>query len=103
MQHKYLRWWRMTDELVGPLNKVLHVRRIGVATVVLSPGKLPVQQSLIHCRHLCRMVVVDIEPLCPKQFVAAARVDGSHEAPLMIKPVRIAFLRYAVADEGKPR
>src|ERR1700722_9806652 len=102
-RHQHLRRWRMPDKLVHPLNEILHVRRVGVAAVVLPPRKLPVQQSLVHCRRLRRMLILECESLGAKQSIDAARVDGSHETTLVVKPPRIAFLRYSVADKGKPR
>jgi hypothetical protein len=34
---------RVPDEFVGPLNEVLHVRRIRVPAIVLPPRELPIQ------------------------------------------------------------
>lgn len=33
----------MTDKLIRPLNKVLHIWRVGVTTVVLAPGQLAIE------------------------------------------------------------
>ena len=48
---------RGADEFVGPLDEVLHVGGVGVASVVLTPGELSVEQALIDGRHLCGVVV----------------------------------------------
>jgi hypothetical protein len=81
-------------KLVGPLNEPLHVRRVGVSAVVLSPCKLAGQQALIHRRHLSgAKITLDIKPLCAQQSEDAARIHGGHKAAFMIEPVRIALGR----------
>jgi hypothetical protein len=39
----------MPDELVSPLNEVLHVGRICVTAVVLTPSKLSVEETVVDC------------------------------------------------------
>ena len=52
----------VADEFVGPLDEVLHVGRVCVAAVVLAPGELAIEQSLVYRRHGCGAVVsVDIK------------------------------------------
>ena len=43
---------RVADELVGPLDEPLHVRCVGVPAIMLAPGELPIEQPLVHRRHL---------------------------------------------------
>jgi len=38
----------VTDELVSPLNEILHVRRVGMATIMLAPCKLAGHVPFIH-------------------------------------------------------
>jgi hypothetical protein len=42
----------MPNKLVGPFYKVLHVRRVCVTSVVLTPGKLAVEKSRVYLGHL---------------------------------------------------
>src|ERR1700761_2519719 len=42
--------WRVTDKLIGPLNEILHVWRIGVAGIMLSPRQVTVEEAFIHRR-----------------------------------------------------
>jgi hypothetical protein len=48
----------MADQLVGPFNEVLHIRRICVASIVLAPCQLSIEKSGVHGRHLSRSVIV---------------------------------------------
>lgn len=54
----WLLWRSMADELIRPLNEVLHVREIGVSSVVLAPGEFAVEQAVIHRRHFRCVIVV---------------------------------------------
>ena len=45
------------DELVRPLDEVLHIRSVGVASVMLPPRQLPIQQRQVHGRHLRGVVI----------------------------------------------
>src|SRR5579863_10012002 len=95
---------RMPDFFIGPLQEPLHVRRVGVPAIVLAPGKVPIEQTLIHRRHLRGAVVAfHIQALGAEQGENAARVHGGHPAALMVEPVRIALFGNAVADEREPR
>lgn len=94
--------WSVTNETVRPFDEVLHVRCVRVAAVVLAPGKLTTQQALVHGRHLCRVVIpLHVQPLRAEQIEDSSGIHGSHKAALVIKPVRVAFLRNAVADKRK--
>ena len=88
----------------GPLNEMLHIGCVGVATITLPPGKLTVQQAIIHRRHLCRVIVpLLFRPLRAEEGEHSARVHRRHEAPLVVEPFRIAFFGNAIADECEPR
>ena len=87
-----------------PSNKMLDVRGVGVAAVVLSPGKLPFQQSLIDVGQLHREIVVRrAEVFRAEQSEYRPGGNGGHEAPPLVEPLRVALFRNAVADESQPR
>ena len=52
------RVWRVTDKFVGPGDKVLHIRGVGMAAVMLAPGQLAIEHADVHLRHLLGMVVI---------------------------------------------
>jgi hypothetical protein len=83
MESTALSLWRsMPDEFVGPLEKVLHVRRVSVTAVVLAPCELAVQQSVVHGRHLRGAVIAfDIQPLGAEQREHAARIQVAIKLP----------------------
>src|SRR5271165_2957202 len=94
----------VANKLVGPLNEPLHVRRVGVSTVVLSPCQLAAQKALVHRgRFRSSVVAFDLEALGAEQRIYAACVHSGHETPLVVEPLGIAFLRDSVADEGETR
>lgn len=41
----------MADEVVCPLDEVLHIWRVRVAAVMLTPGELTIEQTVIDDRH----------------------------------------------------
>src|SRR5665213_2959363 len=93
----------VTDELVGPLDEILHVRRIGVSAVMLTPRQLSREQTLIHRWHLRRVIIsFPVEALDAKQRKHPARIHRRHEAPLMIEPMGVALLRNPIADKRQP-
>src|SRR6266404_653381 len=93
----------MADELVSPLKEPLHVGSVSVPAVVLSPGKLPIQESLVHRRHFRGPVLPFLETRDAKKLIDAARVHGRHETSLVVEPPGIALRRDTVADEGEAR
>jgi len=75
-----------------------------VTAVVLTPRELAVEQADVHRRHLLLLVVVgDAEACRAKQTEDRLRGDGGHVAALLIQPLRIAPLGYAVADKRQAR
>ena len=71
--------------------------------VVLSPGKLPIQESLVHRRHFRGPVVPFLKTRDAKKLIDAARVHGRHKTSLVVEPPGIALRRDTVADEGEAR
>ena len=70
----------MSDELVSPLNEILHVRRVCVSTFMLTPCKLAVQNSLIHRGHFrCVIIPLNIEAFGTEQGEHTARVHDRDE------------------------
>jgi hypothetical protein len=68
----------VTDQFVSPLNEVLHVRRVGVAAIMLSPRKLTSQETFIHRRHFRGLIrALDIEPFRAEHCKNPARVYRS--------------------------
>src|SRR5580698_6681142 len=79
------RW--AADELIDPLDEPFHVRCVRVTAIMLAPGELPVEQSLIYRRHLRdAIVLVHPDSSCAQQRKHAAGVRGRHEAALMVEP-----------------
>src|SRR5580704_4435537 len=94
----------VVDELVGPLDEVLHVGCVGVSSIMLPPGEFAIQQLVIDWWHDGGLVVAsDVEATRAEQPKDTAGVDGCHPTALMVEPLRIALLRHAIADEGKAR
>jgi len=94
----------MADELVGPLDEPLHVRRVRVAAIMLTPCQLAVEKPLVHWRHFRRVIVfVDFQSFGAEKFEYAAGINGGHKAALVIEPFRIAFFRNPVADKCQTR
>src|SRR5215469_11646513 len=92
--------YRTAEVFVGPRNKVLPVRPIRVAAVMLPPRKLAIEQTDIHSRHLFGLVIIGPSKIFnPEQPEHGLRRDCRHEATLMIEPLRVAFFGDAVADE----
>lgn len=90
----------VADEAVCPGDEVFHVRCVRMTAVMLSPGKLAFEQTLIHWRHLSDVIISgDIQSLSAKQPVDAARIHRSHKAPVVVEPACITLLRNTVADE----
>src|SRR6185295_522848 len=91
----------MSQEFVRPGNEVLPVRTIRMTTVVLPPRELSVEHADVDRRHLLLHVVVgSSEVLGAKQPKHGSGCDSSHIAALMVEPLRVAFFRNAIADEG---
>ena len=95
----------MSDELVCPLNKVLHVGRVGVPAIVLAPGKLAVEQTRGSqaASSRCDSRLPDSSPLAPSKREHAARGHRRHEAPLVVEPIGVALFGDSVADEREAR
>ena len=67
----------VSDELVGPLDEVLHVGRVSVPAVVLPPCELAVKQALIHRRHDSGLVVAgDVEAASTEQALDLMKAVG---------------------------
>jgi hypothetical protein len=47
----------VANQLVRPLDEILHVGRIRMSTVVLTPREMSAQDAIIHGWHFCRPVV----------------------------------------------
>jgi hypothetical protein len=76
----------VADEFAGPPNEPFHVGRVGVPAIVLTAGKLPIGKALIHGRHFGGPVIAfDIRTFGPQQVIDAPRIDGGHEASLMVE------------------
>src|SRR5579875_3230328 len=103
------RRWRcrhraVADELVRPVDERLHVWSVRMSPVILSPGELAVQQSLIYRRHLDTVVIVRYtQPLGTQEFVNGLSGNRSHKTSLLIQPFRVTLFRDAVADKDKAR
>src|SRR5262245_22477046 len=96
-------WCDVLDELVGPRDEVFPIRSVGMAAVVLPPGKLTVEQAHVDVRHFLDSVIVrTAEVLRAEQSEHGLRGDGRHEATLMVEPPRVALFGYTVADECRP-
>src|SRR5260370_31676469 len=94
----------VTDEFVSPLNEILHVRRVRVATIMLAPCKLTGHEALILRGHLRRVIIpLHVETFGAKQRKHSTRVHGCHQASLMIEPVSLALLWDSIADEVEAR
>src|SRR6478672_1190707 len=92
----------MLKELVRPWDEVLPVRTVGVPAVVLPPRQLSVQHAHVDPRHLLRLVVVrSSQILRTEQAEHWPGCNGSHEAALVIQPLRVPLFRDAVADERR--
>src|SRR3569833_4655202 len=75
--------WRMADIPVHPLDEPFHVRRIGMAAVMLAPGELSVQHGDIHRRHLGDVIIADVaDALGAQQGPGRLCGDGGHVAAL---------------------
>src|SRR5215475_3760216 len=80
------------EVFVGPRNKVLPVRPIRVAAVMLPPRKLAIEQTDVHSRHLLGLVIIGPSKIfSAEQPEHGLRRDCGHEAALMIEPFRVAF------------
>src|SRR2546430_726363 len=94
----------IVQEPVRPRNKVLPIRSVSVASVMLTPGELAFEKSNIDRRHFGGMIVVrGSEVLRAEQTEHRPRGHGGHVAALLVQPLGITLLRDAVADEGQPR
>ena len=90
----------MTNELVCPFNKVLHVRRVCMTSIVLAPGKLAVKKTGIYWGHLRALVIaLDCETLGAKQSEYTARIHGGHKAAFVIEPLGVALRGNSIADK----
>jgi hypothetical protein len=95
---------RLCDVFVSPLDEVLDVRFIGVATVVLSPGEFAIEHLNVHGRHLFGLVIITASKIAStEQSEHRLGRDRGHEAALMIEPLGIAAFRNPMADESQSR
>lgn len=49
--------WSLADELVSPFDEVLHIRRVGVASIMLAPCELTIEKSCVYRRHFGGMII----------------------------------------------
>ena len=75
-----------------------------MASVVLAPCELAFEKPYIDRRHFRGVIVVrDSEVLRTEQTKHRPRGHSCHVAALLVQPLRVTFLRDAIADEGQPR
>src|ERR1700761_6524533 len=92
---------RVADFLVRPEEKVLRIGGIGVASVMLAPGELSIEQAGVEGRHLFGVVVVgNAEVFCSEELEYGSGGNGSHIAALVVEPFGVSLFGDAVADEG---
>src|SRR6266567_8468122 len=92
------------QEPVRPRNKVLPIRSVGVASVMLPPSELAFEKSNIERRHFRGVIVIrDSEVLSAEQTEHGPGSYSCHVAALLVQPLRITLLRDAVADESQSR
>src|SRR6185503_5835373 len=95
---------RPSKKLVRPFDEVFHVRRIGVATVVLTPSELAVENVCIHRRHVVWCITVHrSETLRSQKRPYWIGQNRSHEAAFMVEPFGVPFFRNPITDECEPR
>ena len=68
----------MVYQLIGPLDKIFHIRRIGMAAIMLSPGQFAANWPNVYGGHFFGMIIIrHPQILCSQQLKNRPRCNSS--------------------------
>src|SRR5882672_4080297 len=92
------------DKPVCPGDKMLRVRSVFMAAIVLAPRQLTVKQTRVHRRHRSGSIVFLLANIArSEQPKYRPGSNGGHVAALLVQPICIPAFGDAVTDEDEPR